>query len=403
MIIGLLSMLLSGGCQPAESPVPTAVERAIVEVQTHFAPDKRVARFQVEPRMAAEVLVIRGETSEPAARDSLVKRLAALDLAWRDSIVVWPDPVLGDSTYALVRQSVANLRTEPRHGAELTTQALMGTPLRVFKQEGDWYLVQTPDGYIAWLDSGGLARRDSLGMSNWRQASRLLYRGEFAEVLPAPSPASGPPLCDLTPGAILEVLDAMAGPPPVYRAVRLPDGRKGYLFAPNTVDLNPWLQRSSTDTAAIFRTAARFTGRPYLWGGTSPKGMDCSGFTKTVYFLNGFIIPRDASQQVHAGEDVALDENLSDVQPGDFLFFGNYREDGSERITHVGLYLGEGRFIHSGADNGAVRTQSLLPGTADYAPHRRESLLRARRLQLGSAGVVRIAEHPWYGYGRELF
>jgi cell wall-associated NlpC family hydrolase len=143
--------------------------------------------------------------------------------------------------------------------------------------------------------------------------------------------------------------------------VGLPDGRTGYLFAPNTAALDRWAAGVPQDTAALFRTAFRLAGRPYLWGGTSPKGMDCSGFTKTVYFLHGMIIPRDASQQVHAGEEVPITEDLAGLQPGDFLFFGNLREDGSERITHVGIYLGEGRFIHSGADNGAVRIQSLFP------------------------------------------
>ena len=124
--------------------------------------------------------------------------------------------------------------------------------------------------------------------------------------------------------------------------------------------------------------------------------MDCSGFTKTVYWQQGLIIPRDASQQVHAGENVTYDDDLAGLQAGDFLFFGRYREDGSEKVTHVGIYLGDGAFIHSGSDNGANQIQQLLPGRPDYAAHRRESLLRARRLQLGSPGVQPVAEHPWY-------
>ena len=124
--------------------------------------------------------------------------------------------------------------------------------------------------------------------------------------------------------------------------------------------------------------------------------MDCSGFTKTVYWQQGLIIPRDASQQVHAGTDVTYDEELNGLEAGDFLFFGRFREDGSEKITHVGIYLGDGSFIHSGSDNGANRVQQLIPWRPDYAAHRRESLMRARRMSVGATGVQEVAEHPWY-------
>ena len=114
-------------------------------------------------------------------------------------------------------------------------------------------------------------------------------------------------------------------------------------------------------------TAYTLSGKPYLWGGTSTQAMDCSGFTKMAYYLNGYVIPRDASQQVNAGVDVPLDNDFSQLRRGDLLFFGTYREDGSERTTHVGFYVGDGRFLHAGADNDYITENSLLEGDADYA------------------------------------
>ena len=112
--------------------------------------------------------------------------------------------------------------------------------------------------------------------------------------------------------------------------------------------------------------ARDFLGSPYLWGGTSTKGMDCSGFTKTVYLLNGFIIPRDASQQIHAGEVVDEHLNFEGLEKGDLMFFGTKATDNNEqRVTHVGIWLGNGKgeFIHSASK---VRLSSIDPESKYY-------------------------------------
>lgn len=371
--------------------VPAPPDAILEETRLRFAPDKRVALWDISAVETSGHTVWRGETNLPQARQYALQQAQHQGKHIIDSIQLLPSATLGADTFALVRQSVANLRTEARHGAEMATQALMGTPLRVFKKQGDWYLVQTPDGYIAWVDSGGLALCSEARMTQWRRARRVIFTGDY-HLLYAPDGPPDAPLTDLVTGAILEV----AGQDLQNVYVLLPDGRRGSLPIQWAMGLNEWLHNASIQHQSIRATAARFSGRPYLWGGSSAKGLDCSGFTKLVYFLHGYIIPRDASQQVHAGIEVPVDQTLSNLLPGDFLFFGSYRPDGSPKITHVGIYLGEGLFIHSGADNGCVSTQSLRPTDPGFAPHRLNTLLRARRLSPGTTQVTPIQSSGWY-------
>lgn len=133
-----------------------------------------------------------------------------------------------------------------------------------------------------------------------------------------------------------------------------------------------------------------------MWGGTSIKAVDCSGFTKSVYFLNGVILERDASQQALTGEHVDISAGYGNLKVGDLLFFGTKASEGKrERITHVGMYIGNGRFIHSA---GYVHINSLNTSDPDYNDVEKR-LVRARRVLTkidGDEGIVSIKKHPWY-------
>ena len=122
-------------------------------------------------------------------------------------------------------------------------------------------------------------------------------------------------------------------------------------------------------------------GIPYLWGGTSSKGLDCSGFSKTVYYANGIILPRDASQQVFSGDLVDTENDFENLQKGDLLFFG-FSTDGNkkERITHVAIYIGNKNFIHA---SGKVKINSIDKNSEIFDEFRLKTFIRAKRI-LGS-------------------
>jgi len=153
-----------------------------------------------------------------------------------------------------------------------------------------------------------------------------------------------------------------------------------------------WLDSRKPTAANIVSTAKHFLGFPYLWGGTSIKGMDCSGFTKTCFYLNGVVLLRDASEQAQTGENVDISQSLDLLQPGDLIFFG----PGKEKVRHVGLYIGKGEFIHS---SGYVHISSLIPGTPNYDDWNAARLLCAKRIltQIDhDPGIVSISKHPYY-------
>lgn len=387
----VLSLFIS--CESVPGTLPTATAEMVQAIQDHFVPDRRVARLDVDVLVREDgSLLLEGETTLPDAKDSLIRALAGegykeID----DQILEMPSAALGDSTFALARHSVVNLRSEKGHSQELATQVLLGTPLEVLKQDEEWYFVRCPDNYLAWVHSGEIVRMTAQELEAWQAADRMVYTKDHGYAYADPTPKSEQ-VGDLVAGAILVRAVVMGD----HTAVLYPDDRAG--FVPNSalVPLEEWLTQREPSLALTQEVAFQQIGKPYFWGGTSPKAMDCSGFTKTVYWQQGLIIPRDASQQVHAGIDITYDENLNGLEAGDFLFFGRYREDGSEKITHVGIYLGDGAFIHSGSDNGANRIQQLLPDRPEYAAHRRESLMRARRMMPGSNGIQKVGEHPWY-------
>ena len=138
-------------------------------------------------------------------------------------------------------------------------------------------------------------------------------------------------------------------------------------------------------------------GVPYLWGGTSTKGLDCSGFTKTIYMLHGYVIPRDASQQVHVGELIDAERNFAMLETGDLLFFGRKNEDGSEKVVHVGLWLGNNQFIHASGD---VHISNMDSTADNYDSYNYKRYLRTKRI-IGKNSGLDLIMAQLYGYSKK--
>ena len=370
------SSLKSAGSKP-EATVPAALTNAIQSVKARYAPDPHTTIFTVGAKPQGGVLVLTGEVDRAEAKAAVLQAVAGTGMNVTDRIEVLPDPRLGDGVWGISCLSVASAREQPEHKAEMGTQVWMGDVVRVWKPSTNaifrWYQVQTGDGYVAWLEKGTFVRCTRAQVEAWQSGPLLIVTAPEDRILERPQAdaqaVSDVVMCDLV---------KRIGEEGDWFKVELPDQRVGFLPKSAAEDYGGWKRSRHATPENIERTARTFLGRPYLWGCNSPKGFDCSGFTKTVFFLNGINLNRNASAQARQGAEVPLDRDLTQLKKGDLLFFGRRpRRGGVGRVTHVGIYLGAKLFIQSAE---RVRISSLDPNSPLADDYRIDSLLAARRV-----------------------
>ncbi|ARV07733.1 glycoside hydrolase [Polaribacter sp. SA4-10] len=343
-------------------------------LKTTFAPDKRVELFDVHFEFADNQLILEGETTTKKVFSILLDSLKNRKLAFTNNVRVLPDSAVGDKHFAVARNSVINIRSKPKHSAELGTQGLLGMSLKVLDKKGDFYRVQTPDNYISWVDKGGITRMNKTQFDAWNQSKKIIFTQNFGYVHVDKS-VNSEIISDITLGGILQYVSEDN----VFYEVKYPDNRIGFVNKNEAVIYNYWLKNLESPKENIESIAKKMNGFPYLWGGTSSKGIDCSGFTKMVYLMNGFIIPRDASQQIYAGKTVDNNLTFEGLQKGDLLFFGRKAtEDKKQRVTHVGIWLGndKGEFIHA---SGNVHLSSINKKEPNYDEFNKNRYLGSKR------------------------
>ena len=352
----------------------SGLEGVSENIETQYAPDKRVAIYNIEIDNTDGKIIVIGETDSKQAYQKLLDSLQSLDVDFINKIRVLPDSAVGNKMFAIARNSVINIRSKPKHSAELGTQGLLGMPLKVLDKKGDFYRIQTPDNYISWVDKGGITRMNKDDFDKWNNRKKIIYTQNFGYVYTDKNKNSDI-VSDITLGGVLKFKGLDAN----FFEVEYPDKRIGFIKREEAVYYDSWLNNLNSSEENIETIAKSMDGFPYLWGGTSSKGMDCSGFTKMVYLMNGFIIPRDASQQVNAGKKV--DENLdfSDLQKGDLLFFGTKAtEQKKKRVVHVGIWLGNDKmeFIHA---SGNVHLSSMDENQPNYDEFNKTRYLGSKR------------------------
>jgi cell wall-associated NlpC family hydrolase len=389
----LLGALVAGCSTDRDQKI---ADTLLSEARSQLAPDRTTTVFDVRAVVDNGRLLLTGEVQDAELKNRLVdffRKNSAMTV--EDQLTTLPDESVGDRAYGVVNVSVANLRVKPGHAQEMATQVLLGTPLKLLKRKGGWLYVQTPENYLGWTDDM-ITVLDQDGFEAWAARPKVIVTAAYGFTHSTRTPDAAI-ISDVVAGDILALVKKDGD----HFNVEYPDGRTAILPKRDGEQYDRWLSNAKDTPERILRTARQFMGVPYLWGGTSAKALDCSGFTKTVFYLNGVLLPRDASQQARIGRPIELDRSYSNLLPGDLVFFGSRGNgDKPDRVTHVGIYIADKQFIH---ESGDVRVNSFDPSAADYSEYRTNTLLSARRI-IGAGereGVRRLVNIPYFK-GHEL-
>jgi len=229
--------------------------------------------------------------------------------------------------YGICLLSIIPCRKEPASRSEMVTQLLFGEHYQVREQGDGWLKITCGyDQYDCWISKKQYHKLSEQTFLKLKKHPAI-YTSELVQVVSDKVSQTSFPI---TIGAAL----------PFLKDKRLQFDTYAFSFEAST--FSPTKKRFAQDIVA---TAFLFLNAPYLWGGKSPFGIDCSGFTQLVYKLNGFALPRDASQQVETGKPLSF---VEEAEAGDLAYFDN--EEG--KIVHVGILLNNEQIIHA---SGCVR------------------------------------------------
>jgi hypothetical protein len=226
----------------------------------------------------------------------------------------------------------------------MVSQEVLGSAVKVLARDGEWARIRGYDGYEGWISTGGFIDCDADTAEAWWDETGGVPALSLDALL---EDENGGTLARLPWGARV----ARSG-----AKLTLPDGRSGRLGAGELVGWSELGERFPGDGAAVVRTATAWAGAPYLWGGRTRWGVDCSGFVQAVYRLHGFLLPRDSYQQLEYGEPIEVEAHFEELRPGDLVFF---KATDSERIVHVAFSAGGSRIIHAALGNGVIQEDDL--------------------------------------------
>ena len=250
-------------------------------------------------------------------------------------------------SYFIINTAVANIYKEASHNSAVVTQALMGESCEILEHRDEWYKIRQWDGYEGWIYYFyGVESEQKYGPT-------LTLKDMHGTIITLDKDKMISPMIFGTQLVAEDQQDRFK--------VTLPDGRNGFAYS------NFGENSKHSNRKEIVSLAERFIGVPYIWGGKTPYGIDCSGLVQTVFKANGIELPRDAYQQEESLRKYKIYEDK--IKSGDLLFFSE-----NDKVTHVAISTGDLNFINA---RGYVQVESIDEKSRQFNRNLRGLFLRA--------------------------
>jgi hypothetical protein len=329
-----------------------ALVRALDDVRRRWVPDRRLGVFDVAD---AGGKLFGRTTSREALAD--LRRLGG-ESRLAVEVALLPDASVDDAGMAVVTAAVAPLLDQPVVNAPRVSEALHGEPLALLERRGDWLHVRATDGYVAWTHAGYTRVGTADWLEDWLARATARSLG-----------------CELEhQGTRLRLPIGARLVPRRDGLVETADGRLARVFG-GMVRAQVELHAEARLMAISELVLRWFGGAPYLWGGRTEWGVDCSGLVQAAYAARGVALPRDSDQQFTEGREVRRSASGEGYEKGDLVFFA---ENG--RVSHVALWAGAGRIVHSTLSRGGVVSEELF-GDVPRLKRLREQVVGVRRME----------------------